>query len=215
MTAVPSPRRIVITLFVLCLTTVLSSATPASATGCAPRYSEITSANTTTNGINLRGASAGADICYSCIADAAEAWNSSCAGSGNPALLTSSSASIDVNVDFFGGSNPGTFQDCGASKCACTRVTFQNGAIAGASVKIFQSAGGSDCAGSWTDILTHEFGHVLGLDDADSSTCGGRIMADVSGLILQEDCDQIDMNYLTGVERPDDDRDHPCQNPPA
>lgn len=210
-----SPHRLLPVLTVIALMVALSSASPAFATGCAPRYGEITSANTTTNSINLRGASAGADICYSCITDAAEAWNSSCAGSGNPSLVTNSSASIDVNVDFFGGSNPGTFQDCGASKCACTRVSFQNGAIAGASVKVFESAGGSDCTGSWTGILTHEFGHVLGLDDADSSTCGGRIMADVFGLILQEDCDQIDMNYQTGIERPDGDHDHPCQNPPA
>lgn len=196
----------------LCLLTFTGlSGGPSSATLCAPRFPQITQTTTSISSINLRGTNAGAPVCDSCITTAAQAWNNSCSSSGNPGLLTNSSASINVNVDFIGGDNPGFFSNCSASKCACTNVSFQDGKVIGASVKIFERANGASCTSAWTSILTHEFGHVLGLDDADPALCGGRIMGDNFGLIMQEDCDEVDKNFETDVERARGEFDHPCQ----
>jgi hypothetical protein len=117
-------------------------------------------------------------------------------------------------VAFLSGTNPGTVPHCSSSKCGCTSVTIASGAITGASVLLWQSAvGTADCQGDWSNILTHELGHALGLQDAPA--CSNRIMGNVDSGILGTDCDGADINFLSGVERNPPDPDKPCTNPPV
>lgn len=181
---------------------------------CATPYDEITSA-AAANTINITGADGGAGICSTCIQDAGDAWNNSCSDDETPRFQEGGSGGIDVSVGFHSGANPGTIPNCSSSKCACTTTTIDSeGKITGATVSMFQSSSSSsNCQADWTSVLTHEFGHVLGLQEA--SACENRIMGNVFAGVNSNDCEGADSNFLSGAEINIDRDEHPCQNPPA
>lgn len=187
---------------------------PGTADACATSYSDITSP-AAADSISLQGADGGAGICTSCMQAAGDAWNTSCAGDQTPRFQVGGSGDIDVSVGFHSGSNPGTIVDCRSDRCACTMTNIDGntGAITSATVSLFQSADGVNCEGDWNQILVHELGHVMGLQDAPA--CPNRIMGNVFAGLTSADCEGVDSNFLSGIERDIDDRDHPCQNPPA
>ena len=184
-----------------------------SADACATPYSVITT-GASTDTINLQGVNGGAGVCSACMSAAANAWNSACTPDQTPRFQQGGSGGIQVHVDFFSGTNPGTITGCSSDRCACTSTTISNGTITGATVRLWQSAAGTaNCQGSWNGILTHELGHALGLQDA--LACSNRIMGNVGAGILGADCDGADLNFLSGVERNPPDPDKPCTNPPV
>ena len=140
----------------------------------------------------------GAGVCSACMSAAANAWNSACTPDQTPRFQQGGSGGIQVHVDFFSGTNPGTITGCSSDRCACTSTTISNGTITGATVRLWQSAAGTaNCQGSWNGILTRQLGHALGLQDA--LACSTRIMGNVGAGILGADCDGADLNFLSGV----------------
>lgn len=81
-----------------------------------------------------------------------------------------------------------------------------------ASVSIWQTAQGQNCAAHASDILTHEFAHILGIADPPMDTCDGctNIMGNVTGPIDSAVCDQIDRNFRTNQETASIPINHPC-----
>lgn len=209
------PVRLSLEVTGVALLLAILTTSPGTADACATPYSEITSP-AAADTINLQGADGGAGICTSCLQTAGDTWNTSCAGDQTPRFQVGGSGGIDVSVGFHSGSNPGTIVDCRSDKCACTmtNVDHNTGAIIGATVSLFQSAGGTNCEGDWNQILVHELGHAMGLQEAPA--CPNRIMGNVFAGLTSADCEGIDSNFLSGTERNfDRDDGHPCQNPPA
>lgn len=191
----------------------LGLASGARADVCAQPYSKITDAAPAAY-VDLRGFDGGAGICDSCMMAAAKAWNDACTTDQIPEISVDSGSGIGADVAFVSGTNPGTIPNCSSDKCGCTNLTVTNGRITGADVTLFQSAvGTADCESSWNSILTHEVGHVLGLQDA--SACSNRIMGNVFASINSNDCDGADANFKSGSELNITDPNHPCSNPPA
>ena len=198
------------------LATLVALAIPpvARADACAQPYSQVTGEAAAAS-ISLSGSDGGAGVCESCLQAAAAAWNNACSEDEIPSFAVGGSAPVAASVAFVSGTNPGTIPNCSSTACGCTSLQVENGVITGADVALFESASGtSDCEGSWNSILTHELGHVLGLQDA--SACSNRIMGNVFAAINSNDCSGADVNFKSGtelnVDRPDD---HPCSNPPA
>lgn len=167
--------------------------------------------------IKVLAANDGGVVCQDCIDDAAVTWNGSCTSGTKPTFVgVSSTADITAFVRFTGDSNPGTFDNCAASKCACADVDIDmnTGEITLATIRIWETAGSQNCTASATDILTHEFAHLLGIDDPPVG-CSGctNIMGSVTGPIDAQVCDQANDNFKTDAESTPDPPDdgHPCR----
>ncbi len=180
----------------------LAAATGTDARGdsCANSYSEI-SASSAIDTIRLNGIYGDRAPCISCLSTAASAWSSACGSSSLPNLTTSGAADMVVPVYFLLGQNPGTVPGCSGTKCACTRLTFSGGQIATAQIYIWEATGGGqNCTAQQTAVLTHEIGHLLGLEDPSPGTCTTRIMGNVTGAIAAADCNEVDGNFYMSWE---------------
>lgn len=175
------------------------------------------SQNQSASKIKVLAANGGGTVCQSCINSASSTWNGSCGSGSKPQFVgVTQSADITAFVRFMGGSNPGSFANCSASKCACADVDIDpsNGRITLATVRIWETAPGQDCTANATDILTHEFAHLLGIDDPPPG-CNGctNIMGSVTGAIDNQVCDQADANFRTQAEIGPPPFNHPCRPP--
>jgi hypothetical protein len=182
---------------------------------CAKPTGGLTQGQSASN-IKVLAADDGVTVCQGCIDSAAMTWNGSCPSGTKPTFVgASSSADITAFVRFQDGANPGTFDNCSASKCACADVDIDpsNGEITLATIRIWETAPGQDCSANATDSLTHEFAHLLGIDDppAGCDNCT-NIMGSVTGPTDAQVCDQANDNFQTDSETfelPDD--GHPCR----
>jgi hypothetical protein len=195
----------------------LATPDPASA-DCALRTDEP-DGTTQASVIKILGADDDGDFCQSCIDSAITTWDDACSGYENPTFVgASGSAAFSAFVRFVSGTNPGTFEDCSSSKCACAFVNYdpQNGTIVGGTIRVWQKASGTaNCSAQATELLTHEFTHLLGVEDPPAGCDCTNIMGDVEGAIDGQVCQTIDQVYQTLNETPDPDPEHPCQNPPV
>lgn len=193
---------------------------------CSHKYSEISSSRTL-NSIKME-THAGSDfngntgtIDSAAAGNAADNWNTGCSGSAVPQLTADQNATADwaVDVTFWPGSNDGAAgkpTDCfdPHSGCGCAKVSFSGGQLVGAQIHLFEEqSNGTSCAGSYSNVLTHEMGHAMGLQDETDSACDGHIMGSVTGNIeSSEECNEIEKNWEldpnTDPDGPGD--DGPC-----
>lgn len=171
-------------------------AKPTFSDNCAVPFSDVvlpsgvTTISVTSSGLNADQATA--------LNNAMGQWNG-CGGSvANFSPTTGGELAITVHYN----DRQATSSDCGGAKaCACFDWNLdwdsnrQKWVIRGGSVEIFKiGPSGIDCdvnsAGSALDYtMTHELGHVLGLDDV-SSGCQGRPMRQNGGSVVSvNDCD--------------------------
>lgn len=141
------------------LLAVLGPVPPASADSCAPLLGGVTSASWTST-ITLNGVNSGRSVDTTALSSASGAWNNPCSTYGNPQFQTSGTADMTVNVHFYSGTDASNGFSCGGS-CGCTDTLITNGAVSGATVRMFgQQANGTSCLSAQTEVLTHELGHV-------------------------------------------------------
>ncbi|HWM94402.1 MAG TPA: hypothetical protein VN493_26840 [Thermoanaerobaculia bacterium] len=87
--------------------------------------------------------------------------------------------------------------------CGRTNREIVNGHIESAVVTVWtQQADGTPCA-PLTDVIAHEFGHILGLDNALDSSCNGHIMGTrvlSTREVNPDDCAMADDMWETSTE---------------
>lgn len=178
------------------------------ADSCAPIKSTV-AAPSSASTLLLAGANRGRAVDTGALGTAANNWNQACSANDNPVLTTSGTGDFRIYVDFYSGSDSANGINC-SGKCACTDLNTSGGVITGATIKMFEKQGnGASCTGSTNQILTHEVGHALGLDD---SNCSDRIMGNLSAAIAPGDCSAVDLNFRTAAERaaPEPPHEGPC-----
>jgi hypothetical protein len=137
-------------------------------------------------------------------------WSTDCSGGfggGFPELVSlvgtsSNDGVINVDVSFVDGPSTNPEGSCGHTDLSIDRTTNQ---ITGASITIWKTqADGTDCSGSYAEIVAHEIGHTLNLDDVSwSSACDGTIMGKNPGYVSADQCQLVDNDWLTFRECPD------------
>lgn len=124
-------------------------------------------------------------------------------GNTVPSFATGGNTSIEVNVIHYSGPTMSSVCGSGATGCGCVDNLVMNGIPAHANIHIFdQTASGSSFCDP-AEILAHELGHVLGLDNSTCSGCSGRIMAPNDGdgrAVHPGDCSMADLLWRTPSE---------------
>jgi predicted Zn-dependent protease len=175
---------------------------------CSHKYGEISSPITADSvKIELsRGADSSGNlgtIDQGAANEAAANWNGACSGSAIPQITADQNATGDwaVDVTFWPGKNdraPGKPTDCVDvnSSCGCAKASFSGGKLLSVQVHLFETqSNGTSCASSYSNVLTHELGHGLGLQDETDSACDGHIMGSVTGNIESEECQEVEKNW--------------------
>jgi hypothetical protein len=90
--------------------------------------------------------------------------------------------------------------------CGRTQRTAVNGQLQSATIEIWtHQANGASCE-PLTDVIAHEFGHVLGLENADSNACNGHIMGNRAPggtrTVFPDDCEVADEKWEIPAESP-------------
>lgn len=124
-----------------------------------------------------------------------------------PTFHVGGSGGVPVSVTKITGNS--TTQGGG---CGLTTRHFVNGQLVSAEIEIWTNqVDGSSCE-PLTDVLAHEFGHVLGLENAPAgSSCmghimGGRVLPGGTRTVYGEDCAVADQRWETTYEtQPPDD----------
>lgn len=143
--------------------------------------------------------------------DAAALWSNDCTGMGftypqlNVAYGPAPAADLNVAVIFNGGVS--TDQ---SGRCGHTTISYDAqdpSKITGITVNMWQNeraangSAGADCTATWTNLVAHEIGHVLGLDDADGiAMCDGTIMGSNPSYVSSDQCNAVDDNFYTAPE---------------
>ncbi|HET8799256.1 MAG TPA: hypothetical protein VFO89_16325 [Thermoanaerobaculia bacterium] len=103
---------------------------------------------------------------------AAAAWESNCpddSGTGFPSFTTAP-GDIVVEVEYCDG-----FSTLASGSCGTALVSTSQGAVTGGTVRLFAfDSSGTPCP--LTQVLQHELGHFLGLDNASGAECSNTIM---------------------------------------
>lgn len=114
----------------------------------------------------------------SALQTAAAGWNNcSQAGEGFPNIVVGSNGEMHVEVSLIAGNNP----DSGSNGCGSFIPTVVAGGtkplISGGQIKIYEKTyPGADCSSNYSETITHELGHALGLGNATSTSCDGNMM---------------------------------------
>lgn len=189
---------------------------------CAPVYGVDCSIPTTSSTplSNSIGFEHDSSISSQIVEDAVGNWEEACQLSGisYPDLVVSQAADISVFVHVVSGPSTNASGTCGTA----TRFLSNNELVSGRITLWTHEADGDPCAGKFVDVLTHEMGHILGLENAGSG-CAGRIMGPAiiqngvrqDRVIDQDDCLEIDDKWVTSPEfeacpECDPDGDGPC-----
>lgn len=135
---------------------------------------------------------------------------------GFPALLPNASGTMNVTVQLIPGAQPSPVGGCGH----LDPQIGANGAIVGGTIFVYETLyDGTSCEPTRTEVIAHELGHFLGLDD---STCSGRIMSGNnmqagSRSVGSDECSRVDQQWQTPSEPPPPDPDpgdiNNCQSP--
>lgn len=143
-----------------------------------------------------------------------DATGASAMGSNYPNLLDGSHGDFDVTVDKLLGPipTPPNGQTAGCAQFAPKLDSTRH--VIGGSIQFFdKDAQGQPCDSSYSmyfaDILAHELGHVLGLDD---TSCSGYIMGPSAYTGIGPnagECAQVNNQWTTSKETP------PAPAPPA
>lgn len=158
------------------------------------------------NGIRLVGDTSSA------VTAAANQWNN--CGGMIPAFATNQSPPFPTPlVTVHLSLNPVT-TPCGPVVCGCTNLIINTatGTVVEGDLWAFENKTGGGTCGDQTQLIAHELGHVLGLDEACGATCLGQIMWDAapapSASVKPQDCTAADSIWTTDWESP-----NPCDWP--
>lgn len=127
-------------------------------------------------------------------------WNQAC-GSEIPGFTfpgPNNMSSVPVSVIYHDSLNIDTCPEA----CGCVLTVEAGGLMISAEVHIFKGDSNKDCTGIRKEMAAHEFGHVLGFENA----CGVRIMGvTIPGTKPErEECDMIDFLWYTVDEFSED-----------
>lgn len=150
----------------------------------------------------LRDRPGGFGISGSDISAAIGMWGT-CAsfGSGFPGLLLNGSGTYDISVQLIPGRRPSPTGGCGY----LDPQIGSNGAIIGGTIFVYEALyDGTSCGPTRAEVIAHELGHVLGLND---TTCSGHIMSGNnlqagSRVVWGEECSRVDQQWDTPNEPP-------------
>ncbi|HXU29781.1 MAG TPA: hypothetical protein VN851_04305 [Thermoanaerobaculia bacterium] len=126
---------------------------------------------------------------------------SGCSGYGPeiPTLEIGGSGNIPVSVVKVSGNSTVSGGGCGGTSLGLT-----NGQVTSATITIFTKENDGDSCEPLTDVIAHEFGHLLGLTDAPNFACVGHIMgARLAGGtrgVAADDCEVADTTWTTATE---------------
>lgn len=169
------------------LTCLLAPAPAFAVCDCAPVFSNF-GAGVGSLGIgNIKLVSNSSTITTTIMNAARDFWNNGCSSSSSldiPQFLTSGTGDAQVNIKLFANASNSTKPECqGAAGCGCLAEFVWDdgtGSPTNGEIHLFQNqTDGTPCSGSYSDSIAHELGHVLGLDNIDSTcfqTCGTRVM---------------------------------------
>ncbi len=191
-------------IFVYCLLTVLFESSALLAGGCTRLFPGLPSLSLT--GIRLEG-----DM-HPALDAAAAQWNF--CGGMIPGFTTDQSPSFPtapVTVHLSTYPVPTFCDRPGESFCGCARGDIESGTLIGGEIWAFENSNLQDC-GDYEQVIAHELGHILGLNEACGATCLGRIMWDVfpapPAVVTSQECAALDFLWTTAWESPD-----PCDWP--
>jgi hypothetical protein len=132
---------------------------------------------------------------------------SSCSGYGSeiPTFQIGGSGGIPVTIIKVVGNSTARDGSCGVSA-----ITPQNRTIVRAEITIWTREADGDSCEPLTDVIAHEFGHLLGLANAPAGVeCRGHIMGErtlgSTRTVQSDDCDVADIMWET----------YPEANPPS
>lgn len=191
---------------VLCACLLFASSSAFAVTDCSIRLSG-------------RSVATGSSICLntttyptaSHVQSAAGNWNSNCAvGETTPWLNVGgcTGSPIVINVAYQAGISTNVNRTCGIFQ-----GTTSGGALTGGTITIYQygmwmtgSEAGTTylCSAQAVDTITHELGHVLGLDNATQDACAGHIMGRRlfgDRDIFSDDCSEVNRLWTTAAEQ--------------
>lgn len=132
---------------------------------------------------------------------AASMWNETCdvaGGVNQPTILTNQSTGVVINVILHPGSYDADFCSGGAGGCGCTNLIVVDGELRSgdATMHLFETqTNGVDCEPFRDQVIAHEIGHNLGLDDITAGSldaCAGRIMGKPLYTVQAADCAVVD-----------------------
>jgi len=142
-------------------------------------------------------------------------WQFGCDGVGTdyPNLDVGSysnySGVLNVYVFYQTGRSTDLYGRCGHTDVDISQDT---GEITGATILMWQQQGdGTDCSANMRNLVAHEMGHVLGLNDADQyAECNGTIMGKNPDFIATDQCDAVKDDWYTPEEQNRDSRITEC-----
>lgn len=147
------------------------------------------------------------------VITAADHWNNECGGGDVfPSLNVGGCAGspVSIAVEYINGISTNPFRTCGEFVPSASRT----GALTGGTIRIWrygQYLSGPEtgtlypCDARFVDLLTHEMGHVLGLDNAPTGpACYGHIMGQYmteDRTIYPDDCAEVNQLWTTPSEQ--------------
>lgn len=144
------------------------------------------------------------------ISSAVSLWKNSCFGmSGRdfPMLSTGTSGDLAIAVSYESGPNP--IRDGGCGRFA--HNLDSHNVVVGGTIFVYATGNaGEDC--SWArahtyldNLIAHELGHVLGLANATSASCGDYIMGNDwhTASVQPDECETVDGAWDLPNESPD------------
>jgi len=136
----------------------------------------------------------------SAIYGSTDRWNNTCDGGGKiPVLWPGCSSSPSVTVQYQAGLSTNGYYSCGQYQGG------PGGAVDGSTITIYQwgmhqeTGQIYECASVFEDVLTHEFGHVLGLENVSTTACSSYVMSG-RGTIQTTECSQTNAMWTTYQE---------------
>ena len=114
----------------------------------------------------------------SALQTAAAGWNNcSQAGEEFPNIVVGSNGEMDIEVALIPGNNPDSASNGCGSFTPTVVAAGTKPLISGGQIKIYEKTyPGADCSTNYSETITHELGHALGLGNATSTSCDGNMM---------------------------------------